>query len=83
MSKRSYAICHTKYRARQRYGIRIAAEDNAAIVKAIQGRRAKFITKVSNRVTAFDVEWQGTVIRVLYDKNAKVILTVLGMDMKI
>lgn len=82
-SHRARIVYHVRRRARQRYGLKITAEDNAAMVKAIQTGQARFISKVSNRVTAFDVECKGVSIRVLYDNHEKVILTVLTKDMKL
>lgn len=46
-------------------------------VLAIQGGKAKFIRKQSNRVTLWELPINDVLTRVAYDKNTKEIITIL------
>ena len=45
-----------------------------------QNRNVEFVERQSNRVTVWDVQIDGIVARVVYDKNRQNIITILPPD---
>ena len=77
MRKRKSQIAHARRRFGQRKGINFGKRTQEAFVKKIQDGQAVFVKAKSNRVSLFDVEDRGETHRVVYDKQRKVIVTVL------
>ena len=73
-------MIHTAKRALERYGCILTKKDQKAIVRIIQNEKASFIHKESNRVTVWDVDFEGKTFRVCYDKIRKSIVTVLPSE---
>lgn len=71
---------HAKKRATQRYGLTLTTEKQQAIVRLIQLGRGRFIRNQSNRVSVWAVEYGGMILPVVYDKNRKVLVTVLPQE---
>lgn len=67
---------HAKRRFLERYGMTFSTRDLDAIVSQIKTGQASFISRQSLRVTIWDVFYCGTLMRVVYDKNTKNIVTV-------
>ncbi len=85
-SKKQGQQIHTKRRAKERYGIDLNKDDRREIVKRIQANfnpnresttSACFLTAHSNRVTEWEVPYEGVELRVLYDKKRKSLITCL------
>ncbi|MCL5028271.1 MAG: hypothetical protein M1480_04520 [Bacteroidetes bacterium] len=79
-SKRKSEIIHIKRRFNERFELDFSNQDIENISKIIQSNRSKkkkFIKRISNRVTVFQIEYKDNSITVLYDKNTKMPITVL------
>ena len=78
-SKRKTLQVHAKRRMYARYGIVLTQQAKEEVVKAIQAGDgvATFIEKQSIRVSVWDVPLEGQVVRVVYDKQRKEVVTVL------
>lgn len=68
---------HAKRRAAQRFGVNVGTETLRAAVTAIQSGQAKHIETQSNRISVHELEIHGILMRVVYDKHRKEIVTVL------
>ena len=66
---------HTKRRAVERFGIGV---DTNALAKLIQQNHGAFVERQSLRVTVWDVEYKGAILRVVYDKKRGMPVTVLN-----
>lgn len=71
---------HFKRRMFERYGVEINRKDIETIVKSIQNREAKFLSRTSNRVTLWEVDYQGLAIPVVYDSQRKTVVTALPQE---
>ena len=71
---------HTKKRAKQRYGVTL---NNAKIQKIVsmihQGRVVRDHGRLTNSRSMFDVCLDGQVMRVVYSKTTKTLVTVLPL----
>ena len=74
-SKSSALKCHTRQRAAERFGIGVNID---ALAKLIQQNRGTFVERQSLRVSVWDVEYKGTVLRVVYDKKRGMPVTILN-----
>lgn len=81
-SKRKAQIIHASARAVERVGIILSERKNAEVVKMIQNKQAVFVRRQSKRVSIWDVCFEETEMRVAYDKDRKVIVTVMTKDMQ-
>lgn len=82
MNRRESIKAHAKLRAAQRYGLRFGDDSEAQIVAAIQNPKesgAVFRWRTSNRSTVFDVPFRGQIVRVVYDKMRKAIVSFLPL----
>jgi hypothetical protein len=70
---------HAKYRCLQRYGFELNSQKRYEVIRQIQNNRAKFVESQSNSRSIFLVEIDNASVKVVYDKNRKVIRTVLPM----
>ena len=68
---------HSRRRAYERYGIELGPASRKAIVGAIQGGLSRPVERQSLRVTVHDVEFDGGVVRVVYDSRRKELVTFL------
>lgn len=80
MSKARAQTRHARVRALQRYGIELGPAGRAEIIRAIQGGRSTVVERQSRRVTVHDVELEGGVVRVVYDRQRKTLVTFLPSD---
>lgn len=71
---------HAKRRALQRYGLVLNNKEQDEIIGLIQQGRAKFINRDSLRVTIFAVQYQGKLLKVVYDGERKTLASVLPMS---
>ena len=81
-NKRRAQIIHANARAVERVGIIFSEKKNEEVVKMIQDKQAVFVRRQSKRVSIWDVCFEGTEMRVAYDKDRKVIVTVMTKDMQ-
>jgi len=82
-NKKTCQAIHATKRGVERAGIVLGPKSQAEIVRMIQGviPGAKFLEKQSNRVSLFDVEWEGHRLVTAYDRHRKQIITILTHEM--
>lgn len=68
---------HARKRAWQRHGVVLSNNDQRQLVGLIQKGRGEFVERQSRRVSVHDVEWNGVVMRCVYDKLRGELVTVL------
>ena len=69
---------HAKQRFIERHGFYLTDEDLNFLRGCIKRNRgAIFVSRTSNRVSIWDVDFKGRTVRVVYDKNRGNIVTVL------
>ncbi len=73
-SKAKALKIHTTRRVHQRYGLNVNVHD---LARLIQERRGTFVKRRSHRVTIWDVEYKGEILRVVYDKKRGLPITAL------
>lgn len=82
--KEAAQIAHFKKRCKERYAINVNRSLYKDMVSLIGSNRAVFIEKQSNRVTVFwlylEKEYEGTRIKVVYDKIRKTLITALPLE---
>ncbi len=79
-SKRRDQQRHAQQRALARTGLNIGQRQQDAIVDKIRTGEAVFVRKESNRISVFDVEYEETTLRVVYDKQRKSLATIMTTD---
>lgn len=80
--RRDKASCqriHAKRRALQRFAIDLDYAKQDQIIQMIQKGKAKFISRDSIRVSIFAVEFEGKLLKVVYDADRKTLASVLPM----
>jgi hypothetical protein len=77
MSKKRWMRQHCKTRARQRYDLELSSKDVIKIRDIIQSNRAQFVSRSSLDRTLWDVNYDGTILRVVYSKRHKMPVTIL------
>lgn len=80
LSKKESESIHAILRGVERYGCLLSRSDLHRIVKKIQSKDGMFIEKKTNRVTIWDVEYNKTIFKVVYDKKRKMVVTFLPSD---
>ncbi len=75
--KKRNQIKHARKRFKKRFQIDINDNQYIQIINKIQKGRAEFIRRQSNRVSVWDVDFEGKLIRVVYDKKTTAIVTAL------
>lgn len=75
--KRKAQLKHARRRFDGRFDIKLNDNEYLQLVNKIQKGNAEFIERQSNRVTVWNVSYNDKVIRVVYDKRTKVIVTAL------
>ena len=75
---------HSFRRAAQRYGINFSKKREELAVQLIQSGEAIFVKKSNyvNSATIWDVPYDDVVLRVVYSKKSKSIITVLSLPPK-
>lgn len=68
---------HARRRFYQRFGIKLTKELKADIIRLIQQGFATHVEKQTNRVSLFDVFIEDRIVRVVYDKHRKNIVSAL------
>lgn len=77
-SKHKTIARHAKRRCKERLDCSLTRFLHGNLVRLIQNNQAEFIERQSCRVTLWNVSFQGTDYRVVYDSKRKLIVTVLG-----
>jgi len=75
--KKRNQIKHARRRFLNRFDIDINDNQYIQLVNKIQKGRAELVRRQSNRVSIWDLEFEGQMIRVVYDKKTKAIVTAL------
>lgn len=70
---------HAMRRAKERYGIEYTQELKKDFIHQIQTSQAVHVEKKSGRVSTFLVNYQGKVLKVVYDNKRKEIVTFLRL----
>ncbi len=68
---------HSKRRASERHQVSLNGKDLRNIVKLIQENRGKFIERRSLDRSTWEVKYNEQILRVVYSKRHKTIVTVL------
>ena len=68
---------HAKRRFKQRYGIDFNQQMRQEFRRLIQSNQCVLVEKQSNRISIWDVTYEGNVYRIVYDKQRKNVVTVL------
>jgi len=71
---------HAYVRAAQRYGICLDEHDHQLIVERIQAGQCELIERQSLAKTVWRINYNGTVMGVVYDKRRKAIATLIPPD---
>ena len=75
--KRKNQIKHAKRRFKKRFDISLNENQYNQLVNRIKKGKADFVRRQSNRVTIWDLQFEGHEIRVVYDKHTSAIVTAL------
>ena len=80
MCKAKSQRIHAKKRAAERFGIEL--EDSAInrIITDIQSNRTEFLCKESNRISVHLIDLAGKLVRCVYDKERKEIVTFMPFN---
>ena len=71
---------HANKRLRQRHGMPLCNKLRNTLIKAVQDDEAVFVERQSNRVTVWEYTVDGELLRFVYDKKRKEIVTFLPHD---
>lgn len=72
---------HVAKRSIQRYGKSLSAKTQDVMAQLIRAGKGTFVRRGSNRITVFDLPYNGLTYRVVYDKNTKQLASVLDEQM--
>jgi len=75
--KKRNQIKHARKRFEKRFGIDLNENQYTQLVNRVKKGRAHFIRRQSNRISIWDVKFEGKKIRVVYDKKTAAIVTAL------
>jgi len=75
--KKKNQIKHARKRFLKRFEIDLNDNQYMQLVNRIQKGRAELVRRQSNRVSIWDIEFEDQMIRVVYDKRTKAIVTAL------
>lgn len=78
--KRKNQIKHARRRFKQRFDISLNDNQYIQLINIIKKGKAIFVRRQSNRVTIWDLQFEGELIRVVYDKKTTAIVTALYPD---
>ena len=76
-TKKAAQKAHAARRAKERFGIDLGREAQRSIVGRIRAGKAKLLGWQSLRVKGYEIEHEGKLLTVLYDRKRKVLITVL------
>ena len=77
MNKRKCELRHVSQRYTERVGVAPSRALITDLINQIQTGEAEFIRKQSNRVTIWRVPHDGSDLKVVYDKQRKMVVTVM------
>jgi hypothetical protein len=77
MDKRESELRHATKRAKERYHLLLTRQDLDSIAKIIQQGGSVFSRKISNTRSVHDLQYEDTLIRVVYDKLRNCLVTFL------
>ena len=77
--KREY---HVKKRGMERFGIFLSKRDQEQMIRIIREGRAILLRRESNTKSHYKLEYKGTLMRVVYIKDHKCLLTVIPLKNK-
>jgi len=75
--KRKNQIKHARKRFLKRFDISLNDNQYTQLVNMVKKGRAHFVKRQSNRITIWDLDFEGQRIRVVYDKKTAAIVTAL------
>ncbi len=75
--KKKNQIRHARRRFKTRFDISLNANQYIQLVNRIKKGKGIFVRRQSNRVTIWDIDFEGQLIRVVYDKKTSAIVTAL------
>jgi hypothetical protein len=75
--KKTCQDLHARRRAKERFGLVFESKDQQKITKKIQAGEAYFIKQQSDRISIYDVKYNGSLIRIVYDSGTQQIVTVM------
>lgn len=75
--KRKNQIKHARRRFKQRFDISLNDNQYMQLINRIKNGKGEFVKRQSNRITIWDLEFEGELIRVVYDKKTTAIVTAL------
>lgn len=78
--KRKNQIKHARRRFECRFNVSLNSNQYIQLVNQIKKGKATFVSRQSNRVTKWDIVFEGQLIRVVYDKKTSAIVTALYPD---
>lgn len=70
-------MAHAQRRFLQRKGVFVERRHLDEMGRLIRAGGGSFVKRQSRRITLWDIPWRGEIIRVVYDKRRKAIVTVL------
>lgn len=70
---------HVKKRSLERFGIFLSKRDQEQIVRIIREGRAMLLSRESNTKSHYKLEYEGIMMRVVYSKEHKCLLTVIPL----
>ena len=71
---------HTKRRLAERYGLTATGADIFQMAKCVAHGRATFLSRQSTTVALWQLEYQGQLIRLVFDSRSRSILTALPLE---
>lgn len=71
---------HFKRRLKERFGIYLANAQLDDLVARVQQGEGAFVERQSCRITVFDMEVEGQIARLVYDKRTKELVTAMHPD---
>ena len=77
MTKKTSQQIHARNRMWQRHGIWLSKKGRRIIINLIREQKARFLGRQSNRVSGWEVEFEGRKIKVLFDTVRGSLITVL------
>ena len=75
--KRKNQIKHARRRFKQRFDISLNDNQYMQLINRIKNGKGEFVKRQSNRITIWDLEFEGELVRVVYDKKTTAIVTAL------
>ena len=75
--KRRNQIKHARRRFKDRFDISLNGNQYKQLINRIKKGKADFVKRQSNRVSLWDIDFEGHLIRVVYDKKTSAIVTAL------